>query len=124
MTSGRDNNRMTRAFRVAAWLMALAIVVVSVVPPSSRPVISTSHDLEHFLIFLAAGGSFGMGYPAKFWTLISSLAIFTAAVEVVQLWVPGRHARVSDFVVDAAAACIGVAVSCVIIQGVKRFGAQ
>jgi VanZ family protein len=33
---------------------------------------------------------------------------FAAAVELVQLFVPGRHARVSDFVVDAAAICSGL----------------
>ena len=28
-----------------------------------------------------------------------------------QLAVPGRHARVSDFLVDAAAACVGIAIA-------------
>jgi VanZ family protein len=31
--------------------------------------------------------------------------------EVAQNWVPGRHARMSDFLVDAAALCLGVGLS-------------
>jgi VanZ family protein len=36
------------------------------------------------------------------------MVAFSAAVELVQLFVPGRHARVSDFVIDAAAICFGL----------------
>jgi VanZ family protein len=31
------------------------------------------------------------------------------ALEVLQLWAPGRHARIEDFAVDALAACVGFA---------------
>jgi VanZ family protein len=33
--------------------------------------------------------------------------IFSGAVEVAQLFVPGRHARLSDFIVDSISICIG-----------------
>ena len=32
-------------------------------------------------------------------------------LELLQLWAPGRHARLEDFVVDALAACAGLAVA-------------
>ncbi len=32
-------------------------------------------------------------------------------LEILQLWVPGRHARFEDFVVDALAACAGLTVA-------------
>jgi VanZ family protein len=35
--------------------------------------------------------------------------IFAGAIELAQLYTPGRHARLSDFVVDALAAGAGVA---------------
>jgi VanZ family protein len=39
------------------------------------------------------------------------LTAFAGAVEMAQLWPSGRHARVSDFIVDALAALIGVGVA-------------
>ena len=40
-----------------------------------------------------------------------ALATFAAFVEVVQLFAPGRHARLSDFAIDALAAIIGLIVA-------------
>jgi VanZ family protein len=34
-------------------------------------------------------------------------------LEVLQLWVPGRHARLEDFVVDALATCAGFALAAI-----------
>jgi VanZ family protein len=36
--------------------------------------------------------------------------LMTGVIEILQLWAPGRHARVEDFVVDALAACAGLAI--------------
>ena len=43
--------------------------------------------------------------------LTIALPIFAAAIELAQQWVPGRHVRMSDFFVDAAASCLGVGLS-------------
>ena len=94
---------MQRIFQAAAWLLAATIVVLSLGPPSVRPATGAAHDLEHLLIFLATGIAFGLGYPSRVWLLTIALPIFAAAIEVAQNWVPGRHARMSDFLVDAAA---------------------
>jgi hypothetical protein len=104
-------HKMQRIFQVAAWLLALAIVVLSLGPPSTRPVTGAGHDVEHLLAFMATGLAFGLGYPLQFWILAVALPIFAAAIEVAQIWVPGRHARLSDFLVDAAALCLGVGLS-------------
>jgi VanZ family protein len=32
-------------------------------------------------------------------------------IEILQIWAPGRHARLEDFVVDALAACAGLAIA-------------
>jgi VanZ family protein len=34
--------------------------------------------------------------------------VFSGSVEIMQLFVPGRHARLSDFAIDATAACVGL----------------
>jgi VanZ family protein len=85
---------------------------MSFVPAAYRIVTYASQNAEHFAIFFAAAVSFGFGYPNR--PLVSGLVllIFCAAIELAQQWVPGRHARLSDFVVDAAAVCIGVGTAC------------
>jgi len=111
----------SKVFQASAWLLALAIVVLSVVPPLYRPVTGASHGVEHLLIFLATGLAFGLGYPNGRDTAAVGLVIWAGAIELAQLFVPGRHARMRDFVIDVAAACIGVALSWVLGQMRKFF---
>ncbi len=94
--------------RAVAWLVLAAIVALSLVPPTIRPVSMVPHTFEHASIFLLDGLAFGVAYPRRErWLSIGAVA-FCAAVELAQLMVPGRHARVRDFIVDAIAACVGV----------------
>jgi VanZ family protein len=94
--------------RVMAWLLLSAIVVLTVVPPGSRPVTFVPHEVEHAAIFMAAGILFGTAYLGREWLLSIGAIVFCAAIELAQLYVPGRHARLGDFVVDAAAALSGI----------------
>ncbi len=98
--------RMLKAVRISAWFLATAIIVFSLVPPDLRPVTDASHAVEHFVIFAATGFAFGLSYGSRYLIPIG-LVVFAGAIELAQLLVPGRHARLSDFVVDALAACIG-----------------
>ena len=107
---------LQRFSRVVAWLLVLAIVMLSLGPPSTRPVTGAGHNLEHLLIFVALGAAFGLGYPRRFLLLPVALLTFTGAIEVAQMMVPGRHARLSDFVTDAAATCVGIGLSFVLVK--------
>jgi VanZ family protein len=93
--------------RIVAWGLAATIVVLSLVPPDLRPETGVPHKLEHFLIFAATGAAFGLGYEARRGRLAIQLVIFAGVVEIAQLFAPGRHARLSDFLVDAVAICAG-----------------
>jgi hypothetical protein len=44
----------------------------------------------------------------------------TGAIEILQFWAPGPHARLSDFVVDALAGCAGLAVAAALDWVVSR----
>jgi VanZ family protein len=99
---------LMQSARIVAWSLAAAIVVLSVVPPAFRPVTAAPHGFEHFLIYWAAGLAFGLGYERKHGLLAILLLIFTGSVEIAQLFVPGRHARLSDFIVDAGAVLTGL----------------
>ena len=93
--------------KIASWTLAAAIIILSVVPPSLRPETGVPHELEHFLIYAITGFTFGIAYELQYAPLAMLLALFAGCVEIAQLFVPGRHARLSDFIVDAIAMCAG-----------------
>jgi VanZ family protein len=97
--------------RFAGWLLALLITALSLLPPNLRPETGAPHHFEHFAIFCATGVAFGAGYTSNRTALAAALVFFAGAIEFAQIFAPGRHARLSDFVVDAVAACIGVGLS-------------
>jgi VanZ family protein len=97
------------AARIMAWLLALAILVLSVVPARLRPETGIPHDVEHFGIFAATGFAFGLGYAPKYVVIAIVMLIFAGAIETVQLLVPGRYALLTDFFLDTLALFYGVA---------------
>lgn len=105
--------------RTAAWVLATAIAVVSAVPPSLRPETWLPHAIEHFAIYWATGIAFALGYTVT--PLIAAiLIIFSGAVEILQFFVPGRHARLNDFLIDAFACIIGLLTVPVVTQIGRR----
>jgi VanZ family protein len=86
--------------QATGWILLLSIAAFSVVPPACRPATILPHVVEHAAIFFLAGCAFGFGYPNGFVAGFAGLSTFTLAVEITQLWIPGRHARVTDFLVD------------------------
>lgn len=103
----------TSAARIAAWALTVAIVVLSLAPPWLRPETGAPHGVEHFAIFFGSGVAFGIGYKIKRVAMMAGLVIFSGAIEFAQVFVPGRHARLSDFVIDALALSLGVVVTSV-----------
>jgi VanZ family protein len=106
--------------RVAAWLLLIVITVLSIVPPGYRPVTPAPHDVEHLSPFVAAGLAFGLGYERRHLWQGFALVAFSAAIELIQLAIPGRHARLSDFLVDAVGACLGVGLAALILSAWQR----
>jgi len=102
---------IVRLARIVAWSLAVAIIVLSLVPAGLRPITAAPHDLEHFTIYFATGLAFALGYDLRRSLLATLFVLFAGAIEIAQLFVPGRHARLSDFVVDALAMCIGLLIA-------------
>lgn len=100
--------RISRAF---AWTTIAAILILSLVPPGLRPITGAPHKVEHFAIFALCGFAVGLGYRVAGVLEGLTLVLFAGGVELLQHMVPGRHARLSDFVVDAVASCVGVMIS-------------
>jgi VanZ family protein len=96
--------------RLIAWGLATAVTFATLGPPRYRPHADLGQNGEHALAFVLVGLAFGLAYRTN--RLITALAavVMIGAIEVLQFWAPGRHARLSDFVVDALAACAGLTV--------------
>ena len=104
------------AVRIAGWVLASIITILSLVPPAYRPETAVPHNLEHFVIFAVTGLCFGVGYRRSSIPVTIGLIVFAGAIELAQKLVNGRHARLSDFIVDAFAMCVGVAAGSSVIN--------
>jgi VanZ family protein len=103
-------------YRLGGWCLALLITALSLVPPDLRPESGTPLRFEHFAIFCATGAAFGLGYRSQRLSAATGLLLFAGALEFAQMFAPGRYARISDFLVDAFAACVGVALTALVSE--------
>ena len=102
---------MTFLLRLFAWLLAAAVTFATLGPPRFRPHSDLGQDGEHALAFVLLGLAFGLAYTRnRLLTAVIAVAGI-GLIEILQLWAPGRHARLEDFAVDALAACVGIAVA-------------
>src|ERR1700694_26201 len=100
---------MTIFLRLLAWCLAAAVAFATLAPPSYRPHADLGQNREHAFACVLVGMVFGLAYTRnRLLTALIGVAM-TGLIEILQLWAPGRHARLMDFVVDALAACVGIA---------------
>jgi VanZ family protein len=59
------------------------------------------------------GLAFGLAYPRHRMTVVVAVGLI-GVLELLQFLVPGRHARLEDFIVDAIAACAGFVIAALI----------
>jgi VanZ family protein len=105
--------------RIAAWLLVVAIVVMTLGPPTVRPVTGFNRSLEHIAAFALLGLAFGLAYPNRRMRLALIGVAVAALMETLQQAVPGRHAYFSDFVINAAGSCAGLAAAA-LLDWVRR----
>ena len=55
------------------------------------------------------------------WGMLTVVAVgLTGLIEILQFLAPGRHARLEDFIVDALAACVGLAIAAAADSIIRR----
>ena len=97
--------------RIIAWIIVTGLITVSLVPASLRPGTGVSHNLEHFGSFLLAGIVWCIAYADRLVLWLGTMPVLAGGVELLQIFVPGRHARLSDFAVDALGGCVGILIT-------------
>jgi VanZ family protein len=103
-----DSSTMTIIVRLFAWCLAAAVTFASLSPPRYRPQSSLGQDGEHAFAFILVGLAFGWAYKRNRKLTAATSVVMIGVLELLQLWAPGRHARLEDFLVDALAACVGL----------------
>jgi VanZ family protein len=115
---------MTLLLRLVAWGLAAAVTFATLGPARLRPHADLGQNGEHALAFVLVGLAFGLAYRRnRLLTALVAIAM-TGVIELLQFWAPGRHARLSDFVVDAAAACAGLAIAAAMDWFINRHRPQ
>lgn len=110
--------------RLIAWGLAAAVTLATLGPPRYRPHADLGQSGEHALAFILVGLAFGLAYRRNRLLTATVAVIVTGAMEALQFLAPGRHARLSDFIVDALAACAGLAMAATLDWLISRYRTQ
>jgi VanZ family protein len=102
--------RHLQLLRVLAWLAIAAIVVLSLLPGQDRPHLVEVSQFEHLGAYGLAGAILALAYARPRWQVATGfgLTALAGALELAQLLVPGRNARVIDWAAGSAGAWAGV----------------
>ena len=97
--------------RVIGLFCILAIIVLSLVPGVDRPHTGLPGKVEHFIAYCSTGTLFALG----FWSIGSrvvialGLTLLAGSMEILQMWVPGRHPAIVDAVASSMGGLLGIA---------------
>ena len=99
----------SRLLQIFAWLLLLALAIVTVGPIGLRPETGLSPQLERTIGLLIVGFAFGLAYPRKILLVALLLVASTALFELLQNFEPHRHGRWIDLAAKLIGAALGLA---------------
>jgi VanZ like family len=102
---------MLKITRAVAWIVVIGLIVISLVPAPLRPGTGVSHNFEHFGSFLLAGVFWYLAYADRLLLRLGTVVAFAGGIELLQILMPGRHARFTDFAADALGGCAGILIT-------------
>ena len=102
---------MTRLLQTMTWFLIAAVTFATIGPPRYRPMTDLGQDSEHALAFMLVGLAVGLSYARRPWLVAAVAVSSTGILELMQVLVPGRHARLEDFIVDAGSLGAGLVVA-------------
>ena len=100
---------MTLIFRVAALILLLVIMFVTLSPIRMRPQWGNP-TFERFMAYFLLGAALSLGFPNRLVQITLLVVLVAAILELLQAIDPSRHARFSDASVKALAGVMGTAV--------------
>jgi hypothetical protein len=113
---------ITKLFRLLAWVLVAAAVVITLSPLELRPSTGASPRLERFVAFAVIAGVFCLGYPQYRIHIIVLIIGLVLMLEIGQKFVPGRHGRLlRDGLPKVSGAFCGFALAVFIERCAARF---
>jgi VanZ family protein len=112
---------MKRIALLAAWILAVMVVLFTLGPVSDRPQFGHPQD-ERFAAFFALGLCWAAAYPRRPWRVLGGLVAAAILLEVAQGLVPGRDPGVRDALAKIAGAAVAVALVACARRVIGRVG--
>lgn len=120
---------MDRTWRLACalaapafWVCAAAVLVLALGPVPAQEPLTGWDKSNHVLAFFVLGVLGQLAWPERCKVLLLALAGYGLTIELLQMFVPGRHAHGLDLVGDA----LGLALAWLLVQlpPVRRLARQ
>nr|WP_310094445.1 MULTISPECIES: VanZ family protein [Bosea] len=108
----RDQSR--KMALAAGWIVLAIIIWASVSSIDKRPDSGLSVNLERELAFALLGMFFAIAARMPILIVFLYMLAFTASLETLQDYVPGRHGRVEDFIVKSLGVAVGMTIGVMI----------
>lgn len=104
--------RPQRAAAVAiCCVCSFVVLFVSILPADVLPITGYQHHVEHLTVFGLLGALMGFALRSRLPVQLLVAAGFSLMVELVQIPLPTRHARLDDFLTNCAAMVLGAVVA-------------
>jgi hypothetical protein len=113
-----NQERVKFAAQLVGSLAVITIAALSLVPGSMRPHTGAPGTMEHIVAYLLTAGTLTLGYgTSRFPAIIALLlSLYSAALEIAQLQIPGRHAGIDDFIASSFGAFIGCLFAWIVLR--------
>jgi uncharacterized membrane protein YgdD (TMEM256/DUF423 family) len=100
----------SRAYQLFSWAAIAGIAILSLVPGELRPQTGVSHYFEHFIAYSITAVALTLAYRDRIGALglLVGIVLYAGTLETLQLWVPGRAARISDFGASSLGGLVGI----------------
>jgi VanZ family protein len=118
----RRRRRLSVRWLVFAAGLAAAITFITVCPIDWRPRLSVDPDRERLVAFALLGFATKLALPRRHGSLLAALVILIAGLELSQMFVPGRDARVGDALVKMLGAAVGLQVGLISLVARRMLG--
>jgi VanZ family protein len=104
------DGRFVRTCRAMGLACVVVLIVLSLLPGNERPHTGSPGQLEHAVAYFGTAAFLALGFriTRDRVTAILLLSAMAAALEVIQLVIPGRHSQLIDWLASSLGAGAGV----------------
>ena len=108
--------------RLAAWTMLAATAILCLLPGDDMVRTGMNGRIEHFGFYTGVGAIVAAAYlhrlaPAL---IAGALIAYAGVLEIGQIWVPGRHSSIWDWLASSGGILLGVFLAASLVRHVAK----